>query len=285
MHMLRFTPYVLMLWFFCLIFCCAPASAFVTINDSLPYCDNSKTPNLVDAVKSCYHSWDEAAKTALYIRINTGSRKTYGTSSFNSTKYHIITKKANKVHGTGWQCQLSKLYTIYYKTFLRDELIENERTETVKLSPTECIMMVQFKRFNNFPLTCVAHGWCTYEGEWKTNYEWIKPRTGIVISCKIFKRVITAADTSSTLFGVPGCSALQGFCFLKESIITWIPNDIIDECPYDRHLYTDLSVDGNDVLIDSKNSLLFKVNVLETLNVKYIKKVLPHYVYLPLQKG
>jgi hypothetical protein len=125
--------------------------------------------------------------------------------------------------------------------------------------------MVQFKRFNNFPLTCVADGWCTYEGERKTNYEWIKPHTGIVISCKIFKRVITAADTSSTLFGVPGFSALQGFCFLKESIITWISNDIIDECPYDRHLYTDLSVDGNDVLIDSKNSLLFKVNGLETL--------------------
>ena len=124
-----------------------------------------------------------------------------------------------------------------------------------------------------------------YKGERKPNYEWIKPHRGIVFSCKIFKRVITAAYTSSTLFGVPACSALQGLCSLKESIITWIPNDIIDECPYDRHLYTDLSVDGNDVLIDSKNTLLFKVNGLETLNVKYIKKVLQHYVFLPLQKG
>jgi hypothetical protein len=232
-----------MLWFFCLIFCCAPAAAFVTINDILPYCDNSKTPTLVDAVKSCYHSRDEAAKTALYIRINTSSRKTYGTSFFNSIKYHIITKKANTAHGTGSQCQISKLYTIYYKTFLRDELIENEWTETVKLSPTECLMMVQFKRCNNFPLTCVADGSLTYiqmvyKGERKPNYEWIKPHRGIVFSCKIFKRVITAAYTSSTLFGVPACSALQGLCSLKESIITWIPNDIIDECPYDRLLYT-----------------------------------------------
>ena len=156
MHMLRFTPYVLMLWFFCLILCCAATSAFVTINDSLPYSDNSKTQTLVDAIKSCYHSRVEAAKTALYIRINTSSRKTYGTSNFNSTKYHIITKKANKVHGTGWQCQISKLYTIYYRTFLRDEIIENEWTETVKLTPTECLMMVQFKRCNNFQLTCVT---------------------------------------------------------------------------------------------------------------------------------
>jgi hypothetical protein len=64
MHLLRFTPYGSMLWFFCLNFCCAPASAFVTIHDSVPFCDNSKTPTLVDAVKSCYHSRDEAAKTA-----------------------------------------------------------------------------------------------------------------------------------------------------------------------------------------------------------------------------
>jgi hypothetical protein len=32
-------------------------------------------------------------------------------------------------------------------------------------------------------------------------------------------RVITAADTSSTLFGVPGFTAIQGFCSLKESIM------------------------------------------------------------------
>ncbi len=70
--------------------------------------------------------------------------------------------------------------------------------------------------------------------------------------------------TSSTLFGVTGCSALQGHCSLKKSIVTWIPTDIIDECPYERLLYTDLAIDSNDVLIDSKNSLLFKVNGLET---------------------
>ena len=64
------------------------------------------------------------------------------------------------------------------------------------------------------------------------------------------------------------------FCSLKESIITWIPNDIIDECPYDRLLYTDLSVDGNNVLIDSKNSLLFKVNGLETLKCQNYKRAM-----------
>ena len=46
LHMLELTPYVLMLWFFFLILCCSIATAFVTINDSVPYCDNSKTPKL-----------------------------------------------------------------------------------------------------------------------------------------------------------------------------------------------------------------------------------------------
>jgi hypothetical protein len=114
--MIKFSPYVLMLWFIGLIFCCSPAAALVTINDSLPYCDNSKTPTLVDTEKSCFHSRDEVAKSALYIRINTSSRKTYGSSSSNTTKYHVISKKTNKVHGVGWQCQFSKLYykKLYY---------------------------------------------------------------------------------------------------------------------------------------------------------------------------
>jgi hypothetical protein len=160
------------------------------------------------------------------------------------------------------------MYTIYYKTFLRDEIIENEWIESVKLTPTECLMMVQFKKCGTFQMTCVADGSCQYEGERKPNYDWLKPHTGVVYSCKIFKRVIVAADTSSTLFGVTGCSALQGHCSLKESIVTWIPTDIIDECPYERLLYTELAIDGNDVLIDSKNSLLFKVNGLETLKCR-----------------
>jgi hypothetical protein len=63
LHMDKLTPYVLMLWFFYLILCCSPAAAF---NDSLPYCDNSKKPTLVDTEKSCFHSRDEDANP-LYI--------------------------------------------------------------------------------------------------------------------------------------------------------------------------------------------------------------------------
>jgi len=99
------TPYVLMIWFFYLILCCSPAAAF---NDSLPYCDNSKKPTLVDTEKSFFHSRDEDAKCALYIRINTRSRKNYCSSSFKSTNYHVTTKNANKVHGVGWQGQFFK---------------------------------------------------------------------------------------------------------------------------------------------------------------------------------
>ncbi len=132
LRMIKFTPYILMLWLSTLILCFSPANAFLMINDSLPYCDNSKTPTLVDMEQSCVNSRDETAKSAIYIRINTSSRKTYGSSSSNSTKYHVVTKKANKVHGVGWQCQISKLFTIYYKTFLRDEVIQNEWGESVK---------------------------------------------------------------------------------------------------------------------------------------------------------
>jgi len=144
LRMIKFTPLAMILWLFMLICCCSPADTFLMINDSLPYCDNSKTPTLVDMEQSCVHSRDETAKSALYIRINTSSRKTYGSSYLNSTKYHVVTKKANKVHGVGWQCQITKLFTIYYKTFLRDEVIENEWVESIKMSPAECLMMVQF---------------------------------------------------------------------------------------------------------------------------------------------
>jgi hypothetical protein len=223
-----------MLWLSTLILCFSSANAFLLINDSLPYCDNSKTPTLVDMEQSCFHSRDETAKSALYIGINTSCRKTYGTSSLNPTKYHVVTKKANEVHGVGWQCQISKLFTIYYKTFLRNKVIQNEWGESVKMSPVECLMIDQFKTCNNLPMVCVEDGSCSYEGERKPNYDWLKPHTGVVSSCKTFKRVIIAADKSSTLFDVVGCTTLQGHCSLKESIVTWTPNDIIDKCPYER---------------------------------------------------
>ena len=86
-------------------------------------------------------------------------------------------------------------------------------------------MMVQFKKCGTFQMSCVADGSCQYEGEPKPNYDWLKPHTVVVYGCKIFTRVIVAADTSSTVFGITGCSALQGHCSLKESIVTWIPTE------------------------------------------------------------
>ncbi len=38
---------------------------------------------------------------------------------------------------------MSKLFSIYYKTFLRNEIIENEFSETVDLSPADCEHMVR----------------------------------------------------------------------------------------------------------------------------------------------
>jgi hypothetical protein len=40
---------------------------------------------------------------------------------------------------------MSKLLTIYYKTLLRNEIIENEFSETVDLSPGDCELLMRNK--------------------------------------------------------------------------------------------------------------------------------------------
>jgi hypothetical protein len=67
---------------------------------------------------------------------------------------------------------MSKLFTIYYKTFLRYEIIENEFSETVDLSTADCAFMVRNKRCKNFDMICSDTTSCSYEGVRVPNCEW-----------------------------------------------------------------------------------------------------------------
>ena len=87
-------------------------------------------------------------------------------------------------------CNLIKLFTIYYKTSLRNEIIENEFSVTVDLSPADCELMVRNKRCNNFDMICSDTTSCSYEGVRVPNYEWLKQHTGIVYKCNYYKRIV-----------------------------------------------------------------------------------------------
>jgi hypothetical protein len=41
---------------FFILFCCTTTSAQILISENLPFCDMTKTPNLIDMHRSCHHS-------------------------------------------------------------------------------------------------------------------------------------------------------------------------------------------------------------------------------------
>ncbi len=41
---------------FFILFCCTSTSAQILISENLPFCDMTKTPNLIDTHRSCHHS-------------------------------------------------------------------------------------------------------------------------------------------------------------------------------------------------------------------------------------
>ncbi len=106
-NMFKMTPYKFMLVsLFLLLFGCTTGSAQKVITDTLPFCDMTKTPTLIDMHKSCHHS-----------RVNTGKdpyfeKKLYKNLRSNNTdelidtatlvpNINIIAPKSNKNHGTG----------------------------------------------------------------------------------------------------------------------------------------------------------------------------------------
>jgi hypothetical protein len=151
-----------------------------------------------------------------------------------------------------------KMYTIYYKTFLYDEIIQNEWTEAVNLTPVECELMVRNKRCQNFDMVCSDVTSCHYEGVRVPNYAWLKEHTSVVYNCNYYKRTIVAANLTSNLFGIQGCTADIFYCNLHDSIVIWT-NQIIDQCAFDVLLLTDLYIKDDDILVDRENKLLFKV--------------------------
>jgi hypothetical protein len=247
-----------------MLFGCGTCTAQISIVETLPFCDMSKTPTLIDMQKSCHHA--KNVVNDVYLPYSVFNFKN-GTSS-GYPRYeamNIIAPKTNKVHGVGWQCSMSKLFTNYYKTFWRDEVIENEFTEVVTLSPFDCELMIQSRRCNNIPMNCVDSSSCQYEGVRVPNYEWLKSHTGVVYKCNFYKRVVTAATINSNLFGVAGCTADKLYCHLHDSIVIW-KADVIDRCAFDVLLRTDLELIEDNVLVDWKNHLLFKIIDTASLN-------------------
>jgi hypothetical protein len=209
---------------FLLLFCCTSASAQLLISENLPFCDMTKTPNLIDMYRSCHHSRAQPLRPPFFKKRtsykhwnapddddidvdDTTKTPTVTPSASLVSNINVIAPKTNKIHGTGWQCHMYKMYTIYYKTFLQDEIIQNEWTEAVSLTPDECELMVRNKRCHNFDMVCSDVNSCHYEGVRIPNYGWLKTYTGVVYNCNYYKRTIVAADSTSNLFGIIGCTA------------------------------------------------------------------------------
>jgi hypothetical protein len=165
----------------------------------------TKTPNLIDMHQSCHHSREKPLRPPFFKKraykkwndpdedenSNTSAKVPSPTLVPN---INVIAPKTNKIHGTGWQCHMYKMYTIYYKTFLQDEVIQNKWTEAVNLTPIECELMVRNKRCHNFDMICSDVNSCHYEGVRVPNYAWLKEHTGFVYNCNYYKRNIVAAD-------------------------------------------------------------------------------------------
>jgi hypothetical protein len=66
------------------------------------------------------------------------------------------------------------------------------------------------------------------------------------------KRTIVAADLTSNLFGINGCTADKLYCNQHDSIVIWT-NQIIDQCAFDVLLRTDLYIEDDDILVDREN--------------------------------
>jgi hypothetical protein len=177
----------------------------------------TKTPTLIDMHKSCHHSRVNTSKDPFlekkfykYWRAK-DTDELIDTATLVQNK-NFIAPKSNKINGTGWQCHMSKLFKIYYNTFQRNEIIENEFSETVDLSPGVCELMVRNKRCNIFDMIFGVNSSCFYEGVRVLNYEWLKQKTGVVYKCnycKLFEiKVVTlkgyiASYMIVLLFGNP----------------------------------------------------------------------------------
>ena len=166
---LRVTPTnLLLISLFFMLFCCCSVSAQIRLTEKLPLCDMTKTPTLIDLQKSCYHSRTVNTREPYfkpdrkYKKYNEQNDESEVSGERTVIKnMNIIAPKSNKIHGFGWQCHMIKIFTRYYKTFIRDEVIENELNEAVNLTPADCELMLKNKRCHNFDMICSDTTSCT----------------------------------------------------------------------------------------------------------------------------
>jgi hypothetical protein len=51
---------------FFLLFCCTTSFAQILISENLPFCDMTKTPNLIDMHQSCHHSREKPLRPPFF---------------------------------------------------------------------------------------------------------------------------------------------------------------------------------------------------------------------------
>ncbi len=119
----KMTPYKFMLVsLFLLLFVCTSGSAQKVITETLPFCNMTKTPPFIEMHKSYHHSRVNTGKATFFEKKLYKNWRADDTDELIDTAtlvpiINVIAPKSNKIEGTGWQCHMSKFFTIYYKIF------------------------------------------------------------------------------------------------------------------------------------------------------------------------
>ena len=221
------------------------------IKDNFQYCNiNSKHMNILNTNLIC-----PTKSFNLDSQINSNlSAKTF-------IQAFVLSKMHNSVDGQGFQCSKRKNIKYTERTlFLEDH--EDGSIEDVKLSRSECELMVQNKKCEGYEMNCIGKS-CTFNGMPTVEYSWLKKRKFENYTCTISPIYITAKDPNKYLFGQK-CLISEGYCEIGTNVIVWNANEVWHVCPFAKITDT-FVVELNITKINryywtSNNKWLFSVN-------------------------
>ena len=171
----------------------------------------------------------------------------------------VLTRDPFEVLGTGYECnkQVIKVttYTNVFYAKYQQSTIEN-----LDVSKDVCRNMVETKQCGERTMSC-EEGVCEYDGTPDYNFSYLTTHKEQGFRCQVRRRVIKAKNQDSQLFGKK-CTAKEKFCKMDNSIIVWDSN-IINSCPFTRHVSLNLTHKEHGILYDSKNKLVFQVMSIE----------------------
>ncbi len=128
----------------------------------------------------------------------------------------VLSKMHNSVDGQGFQCSKRKNIKYTERTlFLEDH--EDGSIEDVKLSRSECELMVQNKKCEGYEMNCIGKS-CTFNGMPIAEYSWLKKRKFENYTCTISPINISAKDPNEYLFGQK-CLISEGYCEKGNNVI------------------------------------------------------------------